>query len=54
MLGNRVVSSSIVYENSINEPIESMGLLSRFLGNIFLKKVKETKILLYSWSGIQK
>lgn len=53
MLHDRIISSSIVYEANVNEPIESMWTLSVFLGNIFSNKRKnKPRSTLYSWSGI--
>ena len=51
MSGERVISSSIVYADDINNPIESMAELSGLLKGIFSNKAS---IRLYSWSGIQK
>jgi hypothetical protein len=44
----RVVYSSIVYEDSVDNPIESMGNLQGLVNRLFLSK---EKIILYSWSG---
>lgn len=44
----RVVYSSIVYENSIDNPIESIGNLKRLINRIFPSK---EKVILYAWSG---
>jgi hypothetical protein len=48
MRGDKAISSSIVYEDNINEAIETMGGLSGLIRNIFFKK---SRVLLYSWSG---
>lgn len=48
--GERVISSSIVYVDNINKPMESMAEVSGLLRGIFSKK---SKVCLYSWSGIQ-
>jgi hypothetical protein len=53
IIRDRIISSSIVYEDRINEPIESMWTLSGFLGSIFSNKTKnKPRTILYSWSGI--
>lgn len=50
MRGERVIYSSIVDEDDINKPIESMAELSSLLRSIFPKK---SKVFLYFWSGAQ-
>jgi hypothetical protein len=44
MQRNKVISSSIVYENDMGKVIENNGLIRNILK-------KETKIIFYSWSG---
>ena len=48
----RVVSSSIVYEDSVDKPIETMGTLQGLINRLFPSKEKsKEKIVLYTWTG---